>query len=104
MLFGMKVVGVSEKISSYVLIGVILLFGIIMIAAPSEGGLSRQIGDVAGYRVVLGLYSIVSFAMSAVMSVPTIVKGLEGDKKKIRWSIILSEIINSLLIVILTNF
>ena len=101
-LFGMKVVGVSEKISSYVLIGVILLFGIIMIVAPSEGGLSRQIGDIAGYRVVLGLYSIVSFAMSAVMSVPTIVKGLEGDKKKIRWSIILSEILNSILIVIIT--
>ena len=101
-LFGMKVVGVSEKIASYVLIAVILFFGIIMCIAPSEGGLSRQIGDIAGYRVVLGLYSLVSFAMSAVMSVPTVVKGLEGDKKKIRWSIILSEVLNSLLIVLLT--
>jgi len=101
-MFGMKVVGVSEKISSYVLIGVILLFGLIMVIAPSSGALTLQTTSIAGYRVVLGLFSIVSFAMSAVMSVPTVVKGLDGDKKKIRWSIILSEIINAGLITIIT--
>ena len=101
-MFGMKVVGVSEKISSYVLIGVILLFGVIMMIAPSSGSLTYQTLDKAGYKVVLGLFSIVSFAMSAVMSVPTVVKGLNGDKKKIRWSIILSELINAALITILT--
>ena len=101
-MFGMKIVGVSEKISSYVLIGVILLFGVIMLIAPSSGSLTTQTLDKAGYKVVLGLFSIVSFAMSAVMSVPTVVKGLNGDKKKIRWSIILSELINATLITILT--
>lgn len=101
-MFGMKIVGVSEKISSYVLIGVILLFGVIMLIAPSSGNLTTQTLDKAGYKVVLGLFSIVSFAMSAVMSVPTVVKGLNGDKKKIRWSIILSELINAALITILT--
>ena len=101
-MFGMKIVGVSEKISSYVLIGVILLFGVIMLIAPSSGSLTTQTLDKAGYKVVLGLFSIVSFAMSAVMSVPTVVKGLNGDKKKIRWSIILSELINAALITILT--
>ena len=101
-MFGMKVVGISEKISSYVLIGVILLFGVVMMIAPSNGSLTLRTTDIAAYRVVLGLFSIVSFAMSAVMSVPTVVKGLDGDKNKIRGSIVLSEIINSILITILT--
>ena len=101
-MFGMKVVGVSEKISSYVLIGVILLFGVVMMIAPSAGSLTTITKDKEAYKVILGLFSIVSFAMSAVMSVPTIVKGLDGDKKKIRWSIILSELINAVLITIIT--
>ena len=101
-MFGMKVVGVSEKISSYVLIGVILLFGIVMMIAPSAGSLTTITKDKEAYKVILGLFSIVSFAMSAVMSVPTIVKGLDGDKNKIRWSIILSELINAVLITIIT--
>ena len=101
-MFGMKIVGISEKISMYVLVGVIVLFGVVMLFAPSSGALTLRTTDIASYRVVLGLYSIVSFAMSAVMSVPTVVKGLNGDKKKIRNSIILSEIINSCLIVIIT--
>lgn len=98
-MFGMKLVGVCEKIGSYVLIGVILFFGVAMLFSPKAGALSTRQGNVT---VVLGLYSIISFAMSAIMSVPTVVKGLNGDRKKIRGAIILSEILNTALIAILT--
>jgi len=97
--FGMKFVGICEKVSSYILIGVILLFGVIMMFTEKAGGLTSRTGNIT---VVLGLYSVVSFAMSAVMSVPTVVKGLDGDRKKIRGSIILSEVINIFLIAVLT--
>ena len=35
----------------------------------------------------IALYSMVSFSLSAVMSVPQVVKGLNGDTKRIRGSI-----------------
>ena len=33
---------------------------------------------------MLALYSMIAFSLSAVMSVPQVVKGLEGDEKDIR--------------------
>lgn len=36
---------------------------------------------------MLALYSMIAFSLSAVMSVPQVVKGLEGDEKGIRKAI-----------------
>jgi len=97
--FGMKVVGIFEKYSSYVMVLVILLFGFIMLFVKSSGGFVTGNKD---FIIGMGLYGLISFAFSAVMSVPTVVKGLNGNVKKIRGSIIVSEAINTILILLLT--
>ena len=51
---------------------------------------------------VLALYGMVSFALSSVMSVPTVVKGSCGNKKQIRVSVIGGTAINIVLVFLLT--
>ena len=50
----------------------------------------------------LALFSMISFSLSAVMSTPQIVKGLEGNKKNIRLSICTGLAINTGLIFLIT--
>ena len=51
---------------------------------------------------VLALYSMVSFSLSAVMSVPQVVKGLDGDPRRIKGAIAAGTGINLLLILVIT--
>ncbi len=95
---GMKLVGICEKLAVSSMIGVI---GILLIATLLSEMSALPTGW-HGIRNVLALYSMVSFSLSAVMSTPQVVKGLEGDVKKIRISIASGLAINVGLILMIT--
>lgn len=95
---GMKLVGICEKIAVFSMIGVI---GILFIATMLSD-MSPLPAEFISNSNVLALYGMVAFSLSAVMSVPQVVKGLDGDKKKIRSSIAAGTGINVGLILLIT--
>lgn len=95
---GMKVVGVCEKISVFAMVGVV---GILLVATLSSETSALPSHFVAPSNI-LALYSMVAFSLSAVMSTPQVVKGLNGDKKKITGAVALGTGVNVFLIVLIT--
>ena len=96
--FGMKLVGICEKISvGSMIIVMVILFAATMIA--DKTGFANHFYAASN---VVALYSMVAFSLSAVMSVPQVVKGLQGDTKKIRRSIAAGTGINVGLILVIT--
>lgn len=95
---GMKLVGLCEKYAVYAMLGVI---GILVAATLVKGVQGPQLAFVANGNV-LALFSMVSFALSAVMSVPQVVKGLNGDAKQIRCAITAGTGVNIGLVVVIT--
>ncbi len=96
--FGLKLVGVCEKFS---VTAMVLVVGILLIATLR--GETKPLP--AGYRGVnnaLALFGMISFSLSAVMSTPQVVKGLQGNKKRIRGAIALGLAINAGLILLVT--
>jgi len=98
--FGMKAVGICEKYCSISMVVII----IILIVATFFGDKFYPLSVIQNPQVsaMLGLFGTISFGLSAVMSVPQAVKGLDGDKKKINLSIIVGISITALLIVLLS--
>lgn len=95
---GMKAVGICEKISVFAMIGVIgILFVAVLLSPLSALPVSR-----IAVSNVLALYGMVAFSLSSVMSVPQVVKGLNGDVRRIRASIAAGTGINAALIVLIT--
>ncbi len=96
--FGMKLVGICEKISVFSMVGVI---GILLVAT-----LLSDVSPLPNHFVastnILALYSMVAFSLSAVMSVPQVVKGLKGNTGRIRASIAAGTGINVGLIMLIT--
>ena len=97
-LFGMKLVGVCEKLSVALMVGVMLFLFIWSVASGAQV-LPNTFYAHSNWII---LYSIVSFSLSAVMSVPQAVKGLGGDAKKIKASIALGTGVNLSLIFLIT--
>ncbi|MCR5584781.1 MAG: hypothetical protein K6F63_05020 [Lachnospiraceae bacterium] len=97
-LFGMKLVGICEKISVFAMV---IVMGVLMVATLVNDHTGFANHFIAGSNVV-ALYSMIAFSLSAVMSVPQVVKGLEGDVKKIRASIACGTGINVGLILLIT--
>ncbi len=97
-LFGMKLVGICEKISVGSMIAVI---GVLFVAT-----LLSEISPLPSKFIatsnLVALYSMISFSLSAVMSVPQVVKGLGGNVKKIRGAIAAGTGINTALILLIT--
>nr|MCR4790489.1 hypothetical protein [Treponemataceae bacterium] len=96
--FGMKIVGICEKYSVIAMVAVIgVLFVVTMLseknALPSEFKAPTNL---------MALYSTIAFSLSAVMSVPQVVKGVNGDRKKIIGAIAAGTGLNTFLIVIVT--
>lgn len=95
---GMKLVGICEKIAVLSMVGVI---GILFIAT-----LLSEISPLPSAFIsvsnTLALYGMVSFSLSAVMSVPQVVKGLNGDRKQIMGSIAAGTGINVGLLLLIT--
>ena len=95
---GMKLVGICEKIAVFSMVGVI---GILFIATLISD-VSPLPASFVSASNLLALYSMVSFSLSAVMSVPQVVKGLNGDRNQIMGSIAAGTGINVGLILMIT--
>lgn len=95
---GMKFVGICEKVAVFSMVGVI---GILFVATLISDISPLPTSFIAANNV-MALYSMVAFSLSAVMSVPQVVKGLNGDRKKVRGSIALGTGVNVGLILLIT--
>ncbi len=95
---GLKVVGVCEKIAVFSMVGVVG----ILLAATLLSELSPLSTDSIAFTNLLALYSMVAFSLSAVMSTPQVVKGLQGNVKQIRRAIAAGTGLNLLLILVIT--
>ena len=95
---GMKLVGICEKIAVSSMIGVI---GILLVATMIRGMQPLPSGW-RGFNNALALFGMVSFSLSAVMSTPQVVKGLNGDTKRIRGAVAAGLAINAGLILLIT--
>ena len=95
---GMKLVGICEKIA----VGSMLAVIGILFVATLRSDISPLPSGWHGWNNVLAMYGMVSFSLSAVMSTPQVVKGLEGDPRRIRGSIALGLAINAGMILLIT--
>ncbi|MER2152407.1 MAG: aromatic amino acid transport family protein [Candidatus Limivicinus sp.] len=95
---GMKLVGICEKIAVGSMVAVI---GILLIATLRSETSPLPTGW-HGLNNALALFGMISFSLSAVMSTPQVVKGLEGDVKRIRGAIAAGLAINAGLILLIT--
>lgn len=95
---GMKLVGICEKIAVGSMIAVVA----ILAGATFLSDMSPLPSGWHGFNNALALFSMVSFSLSAVMSTPQVVKGLEGDTKRIRGAIAAGLGINVGLIFVIT--
>jgi amino acid permease len=96
--FGMKLVGICEKIS---VVSMVLVIGILFVATLLSDMSPLPTTFIASTNL-LALYSMISFSLSAVMSVPQVVKGLNGDVRRIRGAIAAGMGINTGLILLIT--
>jgi amino acid permease len=96
--FGMKAVGICEKISVAAMTAVIGILFVATLLSPMNPLPTHSIAQAD----ILALYGMIAFSLSAVMSVPQVVKGLDGDPKKIRLSILAGTAINTSLLVLVT--
>lgn len=97
-LFGLKAVGVSEKIA------VAIIYALIFILSASSffnisNPLPIRLGSV---NAALAYFGMAMFAFSAFFSVPQAVKGLDGDTKRIKKAVILGMMNNYILIILIT--
>lgn len=95
--FGMKFVGICEK---YAVAAMALVMGVLFIFTLTRE--TQPLPTTFGGKYALGLLGLISFSLSAVMSTPQVVKGLEGDVKRIRGSIALGLAVNAGLILLVT--
>ena len=97
-LFGLKAVGVSEKIAVTVIFALITA-----LAAASLLNVRNPLSLSAGsLNDALAYYGLAMFAMSAFFSVPQAVEGLSGDTKKIRKAVFLGLLNNFILIIVIS--
>ncbi len=95
---GMKLVGICEKFA----VGAMIVVIGILAAATFSGEVYSLPQGWRGVNNALALFGMVSFSLSAVMSTPQVVKGLEGDKRRIRGAIAVGLAVNALLILAIT--
>ena len=100
--FGMKIVGISEKYTVFLMLAVMLVLTVTTFIFPLQSLPTNHETFSKTIINMLALYGVISFALSSVMSVPTVVKGLQGNIKKIRLSVICGTFINVCLIALLT--
>lgn len=97
-LFGLKAVGVSEKIAVTVIFALIAA-----LAAASLLNIRNPLSlSASSLNDALAYYGLAMFAMSAFFSVPQAVEGLGGDTKKIRKALFLGLLNNFILILVIS--
>ena len=95
---GMKLVGICEKFSVGAMVAVV---GVLFIATIMRDTCPLPSGW-RGSNNALAMFGMVSFSLSAVMSTPQVVKGLNGDTKRIRAAIMTGLAVNAGLILFIT--
>lgn len=95
---GMRIVGICEKISVFAMV---IVIGILFVATLISETSPLPTHFVSSTNVI-ALYSMIAFSLSAVMSVPQVVKGLDGDKNKIRASVATGTALNTAIIIVIT--
>ena len=95
---GMKLVGICEKLAVGSMVAVVA----VLFIATLLSELSPLPGGWHGVNNALALFSMISFSLSAVMSTPQVVKGLEGDVRRIRLSVAAGLGLNAVLILLIT--
>ena len=95
---GMKLVGICEKIAVGSMVAVVG----VLFAATLMSPMSPMPSGWHGISNSLALFSMISFSLSAVMSTPQVVKGLEGNPRRIRASIMTGLAVNAGLILLIT--
>lgn len=95
--FGLKAVGISEKLAVFVIYAVVTLltvFSLFHIKNP----LRMEMGSV---NHMLAYFGMAMLAFSAFFSVPQAVKGLNADAKKVKKAVFLGLLNNLILIVLI---
>jgi amino acid permease len=97
-LFGLKAVGVSEKLAVTV---IFILIGILAVASLFSRlhPLNMSVGTL---NSGLALFGMAMFAMSAYFSIPQAVEGLGRDARKIKKAVFLGLFNNFVLIIVIT--
>ena len=97
-LFGLKAVGVSEKLAVaviYMVVGVLAVFSVFNVRNP----LRMETGSI---NHILAFFGMAMLAFSAFFSVPQAVKGLNADAKKVKKAVFIGLLNNLILIVVIT--
>ena len=97
-LFGLKVVGISEKYAVSAIIGLIAVLAAASCFAP-HNPINLKLGT---FNQMLAYFGLAMFAMSAFFSVPQAVEGLDKDKKKIKKAVFLGLGVNFMLILVIS--
>ncbi len=95
---GMKLVGICEKYA----VGAMAVVVLILMIAVLRSDTAPLPAARAGLNNALALFGMISFSLSAVMSTPQVVKGLNGDVKRIRGAIASGLGVNAGLIFLVT--
>ncbi|MBR0374017.1 MAG: hypothetical protein IJH91_05780 [Mogibacterium sp.] len=95
---GMKLVGICEKYAVFAM-GVVVLT---LLLATLHSEMSPLPDTRAGWNNMLALFGMISFSLSAVMSTPQVVKGLDKDVKMIRAAIAAGIAVNACMIFLIT--
>ena len=95
---GMKLIGICEK---YAVLSMAAVIAVLFVATLCTELVPVRMAP-GGFNNALALFGMVSFSLSAVMSTPQVVKGLNGDVKKIRLSVFMALAVNISLILMVT--
>lgn len=95
---GMKLVGFCEKIA----VGTMVVVVLILFITSLRGTVNPLPTGFRGFNNALALFGMISFSLSAVMSTPQVVKGLDGNPKRIKAAIITGLAVNAGLIFFIT--
>ncbi|MCQ2550738.1 MAG: hypothetical protein MJ146_00895 [Clostridia bacterium] len=99
-LFGLKAVGVSEKIAMVVIFALIGVLAVASFFGDGNPVPMVNLGDISFNRV-LAFFGLAMFSLAAFFSVPQAVEGLEGDNAKIRKAIFLGFLNNFIIILVI---
>ncbi len=97
-LFGLKAVGVSEKIAVTVIFALIALLAVCSFLVPLRPMPVRA----GGVKDALAFYGMAMFSFSAFFSIPQAVEGLGGDAGKIKKAVFWGLFNNFILIVVIS--
>ena len=97
-LFGLKAVGVSEKIMVTAIFAIIAALAVFSFTAQPHA-MPVKVGTV---KTALAYFGMAMFAFSAFFSIPQAVEGLDGDERKVKKAVFLGLGNNLILIVVIT--